>query len=146
MQPGEHDVYAALVTARNAQLQAQWTRIQIFMAFNAVALPLMFGTEGYELMKMIFSFAALAVHTGLMLSAIRSASWVNFYDQKLALLEELDRENEQRKSRVLVFSSREFKSKQQERFTSRRVFAPIGLVFVLLWLEESIVRCFGIIF
>lgn len=118
----------------------------MFLAFNAIALPLVFGTEGYEMMKTMISVVALAVHIGLMLSAIRSAGWVSFYDQKLSLFEDLDAEDQDMKSRVLVFSSREFKAKQQERFTSRKIFAPIGLMFVLMWLEESLVRCLSAVF
>lgn len=146
MRMGEPNVYSALVTARNAQLQAQWTRIQMFLVFNTVAIPLVFGTGQSELVKISVSMTAAGIHTALMLSALRSASWVAFYDLKLTKLELLDAEDETQKTRVSVFSSREFALRQSDRFASRRIFAPVGVMFVIVWVEETIRRLLVLIF
>ena len=140
MKTGEPNVYAALVTARNSQLQAQWTRIQMFLVFNTVAIPLVSGAGQSEAAKVAISFIASGIHIALMLSAFRSASWVGFYDLKLTQMEQLDSEDKEQKCRVPVFSSREFKARQSSRFASRRIFAPLGVMFVIFWIEEAVRR------
>lgn len=140
MQPGEHNVYAALVTARNAQLQAQWTRIQMFLVFNTVAIPLVFATGQSEAAKTAISVVAGGIHVALILSAFRSASWISFYDFKLVQMEQLDSEIDAQKIRVSIFSSREFEARQRSRLATRRIFTPVGVIFVVFWVEEAVRR------
>lgn len=139
MRDGEPNIYAALATLRNGQTQLQWSRVQMFLVFNTIAIPLVLGTGQPEGVKFALSFVGSIGHFALFVAAIRGDGWINHWDGKLAELERLDQEEENASgTRVQVFDNPDFEPRRKRGITSRKVFGPIGIAFLLFWLGQSI--------
>jgi hypothetical protein len=53
MQNAEPNLYGGLATIRNGDMQMQWSRAQMYLVFNTVALPLIFASETDENVKFV---------------------------------------------------------------------------------------------
>ncbi|OGC86998.1 hypothetical protein A3D70_02050 [Candidatus Adlerbacteria bacterium RIFCSPHIGHO2_02_FULL_54_18] len=139
MRNGEPNVYAALATLRNGYMQMQWSRVQMYLVFNTIALPLVFGTDAEETAKFVISATGLTVHTLLPIAIWRGERWVRFFCQRMADLEQLDQEEgSQSGPRVQTFGHPDFEALRGSRTASRKLFAPIAIALELAWLAEVI--------
>lgn len=109
MRNGEPGMFIGLSTMRNGHVQLQWSRIQMFVTFNAIALPVAFGTNQPAPVQLLISLVGFVMHIGLYLAGRRTIGWLEYWNEKLAALEELDQEGESTEgARVAVFSQHDF--------------------------------------
>ena len=135
MRDGEPNVYTALAILRNGQTQLQWSRIQMLLGFNAIAIPIIFGATQSEQAKLMASIVGMAGHFILIIAAIRASGWINYWDARIADLERIDSTDENPNGvRVQVFSSSEFESLKARGKYLNRAFVAVGIVFMLFWL------------
>jgi len=92
MQNGEPQIYTSLATLRNAQVQLQWSFFQLFFIFNSAAFSVLFGSRIDETLKFALVWSALLAQSGLCFASWRAINWLEYYDGKLADLEQLDQE------------------------------------------------------
>jgi hypothetical protein len=137
MRDGEPNIYGALATMRNGYTQMQWTRVQMFLVFNTVALPLVFGTAQSETVKLIISVVAVGIHAILFIATKRADNWIDYMDARMAELERLDAETET-EIRVFVFNRPQFGSMRNNPLASRKVFGFFGLLLAATWIWQSI--------
>lgn len=62
MRDGEPNMYTALSTLRNGQTQLQWSRIQMLLVFNMVAMPITTGGSQSEPAKLVLSMVGMIAH------------------------------------------------------------------------------------
>ncbi len=140
MRDGEPQIYTSLATLRNGYMQTQWSRVQMFLVFNTIALPLVFGivqTTQPELVRFVISLVGACMHLVLLNATLRADNWIKYLDDRMTELEQLDRED-QNGVRVFVFSHQDFTTMRHSWFASRRLFGIIGLAVAVTWLEESV--------
>ncbi len=137
MRNGEPGMFIGLSTLRNGYMQMQWSRVQMFLVFNTVVLPIVFGTDQSEAVKLVISIVGVASHVLLLNAVLRANGWTNLIDRTLVQLENLDKESEDG-VRVSFFSSADFQKARKSWFASRLVFGTIGIAVIVLWIEESI--------
>jgi hypothetical protein len=139
MRDGEPQIYTALATLRNGQTQLQWNRVQMFLVFNTIAIPLVMGTGQSAGVKFALSFIGLIGHFAIFVAAVRGDGWIDHWDGKMAELERLDQEEGNvLGSRVRIFDNMDFETRRRRGVTSRRIFGPIGIAFMLFWLGQSV--------
>lgn len=137
MRNGEPSMYIGLSGIRNGYMQMQWNRVQMFLLFNTVALPLVFGTGQPEVVKFVTSLVGVLIHL-LLLNAVRRANgWIIFLDKKLIHLEQLD-QDDPNGARIFVFSDPDFAAMRNRWFASRRIFALISTALVVIWIHRTI--------
>ena len=147
MRNGEPQIYTSLATLRNGYMLTQWARVQMLLVFNTIAIPIILGTEASTAMKLALSGMGFVGHFALFVAAVRSNGWIRYWDRRMAELERLDQEEGNASgTRVRVFDPPEFNSRRRRGITSRRVLAPIGIFFLLLWLFASVRHTFLLIF
>lgn len=135
-------MYMAVAVLRNGQTQLQWSRIQIFLVFNTVALPVVLGTGQPTAVKFALSAVGLAIHLVLLVAALRGNAWLTYWDERMAELERVDQEQETMDApRVPVFSDTGFREKRHSRVASRWFFGPFGIIALIFWLEEVVRYC-----
>ena len=137
MRDGEPQIYSAVATMRNGYTQMQWTRVQMFLVFNTVALPLVFGTTQTEGVQFLISVVAVVIHGILLIATTRADRWIDYLDSRMSELEGLDLED-QSGIRVAVFNRPEFRTMRHGLFASRRVFGLVGVLIAILWMWQSI--------
>jgi hypothetical protein len=140
MRDGEPQIYTSLATLRNGYMQTQWGRVQMFLVFNTIALPLVFGvvqTKQPELVRFVISVVGSCMHVVLLNATLRADNWIKYLDQQLVALERLDQEDPNG-VRVLPFSNPDFGEIRHSWFASRRLFGVIGLAVATLWIEEAV--------
>src|SRR6266404_2734767 len=103
MNDGEPQIYTSLATLRNGYMQTQWQRVQMFLVFNTIALPLIFGVAQPNQVKLIICVVGLGIHMVILQATLRADGWLSYLDSRLAELEQLDGENTN-SIRVKVFS------------------------------------------
>jgi hypothetical protein len=81
--------------------------MQAFLAFNALALPIVFGTQQSDSVKLAISIVGFFTHTGLISAVLRSTSLLRYWDVSLARLEALDADSEQ-STRIQIFNDSTF--------------------------------------
>lgn len=139
MRDGEPNIYIALATIRNGYIQLQWSRVQSYLVFNIVALPLVFGTGQVENVKFILCLIGIVFHTFIPLAVLRGERWTRYWNKKMAELERLDQQAANKSgSRVLVFSDPRFEAMRTSRIASRKIFAPIAIALEVIWIEEAV--------
>src|SRR3989344_8411660 len=129
---GEPSMFIGLATLRNGYMQMQWSRVQMFLLFNTVALPLVFGSGQTEIVKFVISGVGVLIHILLLNAVMRANDWIAFFDEKLFQFEQLD-QDDQNSTRVFVFSDPRFSKKRSSLFASRRLFA-----LIVIWTREAI--------
>lgn len=145
MRNGEPQIYTALATLRNGQAQMSWSKIQLFLAFNTIAAPLVLGAGQPDSLKLIISVAALVVHFAIIISALRGDYWQRYWEERMAELEELAAADQSDAgSRVRVFSHRDFRKVRYSGLASRKLFGPICIFVTAGWLEESIRHAYNL--
>lgn len=121
-------------------MQTQWNRIQMFLVFNSIALPIAFGITPNMVVtntvKMYVSIMAFCLHVVLINGTLRADRWIKYIDEKLKLLEIIE-ENELNAIRVKIFSDEKFWLMRKSKFASRRLFGAVGLAVMILWLVLS---------
>ena len=132
MRDGEPSMFIGLATLRNGYMQMQWSRVQMFLLFNTVALPLVFGSGQTEIVKFVISGVGILTHLLLLNAVMRANDWIAFFDEKLFQFEQLD-QDDQNSTRVFVFSDPRFSKKRSSLFASRRLFA-----LIVIWTREVI--------
>ena len=132
MRDGEPSMFIGLATLRNGYMQMQWSRVQMFLLFNTVALPLVFGSGQTEIVKFVISGVGVLIHILLLNAVMRANDWIAFFDEKLFQFEQLD-QDDQNSTRVFVFSDPRFSKKRSSLFASRRLFA-----LIVIWTREVI--------
>lgn len=137
MRDGEPQVYTALATLRNGYMQTQWARVQMFLVFNTVALPLVFGINSPDQVKMFISFVGFGMHGVILQSTLRADSWIKYLDARMIELEQLDQKGAH-SIRVLVFSHADFARKRHSWVASRRTFGLFGLAISVIWVLQSL--------
>lgn len=135
MRDGEPNMYAALATMRNGYLQMQWSRVQILIVFNTVALPVMFASNQSSDAKFAICAVAVGVHALIMLAVFRADMWISFIDSRLSALERVDWDSDAA-VRVRVFSHRDFTARRVTLFASRYFFGLLGVMISVLWLQQ----------
>jgi hypothetical protein len=136
MQDGEPQVYTSLATLRNAQVQLQWSFFQLFFIFNSAAISVVIGSKIAEALKLSLAGSALLAHFGLCFANWRAVRWLEFYDEKLAILEELDQEENTVRARIAVFSSDEFLTQRGNRW-ARRGYLLVYVFGIVFWLSQT---------
>jgi len=137
MRDGEPSMFIGLATLRNGYMQMQWSRVQMFLLFNTVALPLVFGSGQTEIVKFVISGVGILTHLLLLNAVMRANSWIKFLDGKLFQLEQLD-QDDQNGARVFIFSDPQFSEKRNSLVASRVIFSIIGIGAIVLWIREMI--------
>lgn len=137
MRDGEPNMYTALATMRNGYMQMQWSRVQMFIVFNTVALPLVFGTGQSSAVKFLIAMVAVGMHVLMLGATYRAELWIKHIDSRLASLEKLDWADQQG-VRVRVFAHVEFGEQRNSTFASRKVFGWLGVSIMILWLWQVI--------
>lgn len=136
MRNGEPNIYAALATLRNGYMQMQWGRVQMFLVFNMIAFPLVFGEGQLDRVKLIISIVGASGHLFLLQATLRADGWIKFLDARMRELERLD-EGDPNSSRVPVFNHRTFSSIRGSWFASRRAFAIGGIIVGGIWVWQT---------
>ena len=134
MKNGEPNIYAALATLRNGYVQGQWARLQLFLAFNAIAIPIVLTTSQSSDAKSLLSLVGILIHYAVLLGAIRANDWMDYLDGKLAELEELDADSEIDRVRILIFSDPDFGHKRQSKWSTRFSFIPLAILAISFWI------------
>jgi hypothetical protein len=137
MRDGEPNMYTALATMRNGYMQMQWSRVQMFLVFNTVALPLVFGTGQNDIVKLFVSTVGVGMHVLLLMATGRAEMWISYIDTRLSALERLDWDNVNA-VRVRVFSHVDFEAKRAGAFASRKIFGSLGATVMIVWLWQAI--------
>lgn len=137
MRDGEPQIYTSLATLRNGYMQTQWQRVQMFLVFNTVALPLVFGTTQLDQVKLFVSAVGLGMHGVILQATLRADNWIKFLDERMVELEGFDQEDPNA-VRVKVFSHVDFAGKRHSMFASRRIFGLFGLLVSAIWIWETI--------
>lgn len=137
MRDGEPNVYGAVATMRNGYLQGQWQRVQMFLVFNTVAIPLVLGTTSTDAIKLFISVAAVVVHLAVMHSTLRADYWLKFFDERMVEFERLDADNESG-IRVKMFSHPGFDTRRHSLLASRRFFGFVGIAALVFWIWQFI--------
>ncbi|RJQ36705.1 hypothetical protein C4552_02315 [Candidatus Parcubacteria bacterium] len=109
----------------------------MFLVFNTVALPIVFGTGQPEWVKFVISLVGLFVHLLILSATGRANNWIAFFDARLAALEEIDQDGSD-SARVKIFSDPEFEERRSRALASRRLFSGIGIFVALVWLVRAI--------
>ncbi len=142
MRDGEPQIYTSLATLRNGYMQTQWSRVQMFLVFNTIALPLVFGivqTTQPELLRFVISVVGAWMHVVLLNSTLRADNWIKYLDERMVELEQLDHEDQNLNGvRVHPFSHQDFATIRHSWSASRRLFGIVGLAIAGLWIEEAI--------
>lgn len=134
MRDGEPNMYTALAMLRNGQTQLQWSRIQMLLGLNAIAIPIAFASNQTEQAKLVVSVVGLVIHFILIVAAVRASGWIDYWDVRIADLERLDSEEENpNRIRVQVFSRPEFESFKTGGKYLNRAFVAVGILFMLFW-------------
>ncbi len=139
MRDGEPQVYTSLVTMRNTYMQLQWNRVQIFLVFNAFALPLTFSAlaaERTEVLRLIVTIFGFLLHVLLLIARERADRWIRFLDKRLVELEKLDPKEARDFLRVPVFSHWKYVTLRHSAITTRGLFGIFGAIMTLFWFEE----------
>lgn len=137
MRDGEPNIYGALATMRNGYTQMQWTRVQMFLVFNTVAIPLVLGSASTSAIKLFISVAAIVVHLAVMHATLRADHWLKFFDERMVEFEGLDADNENG-TRVRVFSHPGFDTRRHSWLASRRFFGFVGIAALVFWIWQFI--------
>lgn len=137
MRDGEPNMYTALATMRNGYMQMQWSRVQMFLVFNTVALPIVFGTGQNPNVKFLVSLVAVGMHVLMLMATYRAELWIQFIDNRLSTLEKQDWDSDQG-VRVRVFSHTRFEEQRNSAFASRKIFGWLGLAVMLLWVWQAL--------
>lgn len=143
VQNGEPQIYTSLTTLRNAQVQPQWSFFQLFFVFNSAALSVVLGDKQIdELLKFILSGSGFLTHCGLCFASKRAIDWLTYYDNKLAQLEEFDREESGgNKARIEVFSDYRLKERKGGKLAQHGYLLPLGLgtaVWIILTADHAV--------
>ena len=144
MRDGEPQIYTALATMRNGYMQSQWSRVQMFLAFNTIAFPFVFSSQQSEDVKFFLSLAGIFVHLILLQGTLRADMWISKIDAKMQSIEELDA-GEDVGTRVVFFTDQEFTRMRGSIFASRRIFWSVGIVVLVTWVLQTISHSYGII-
>jgi hypothetical protein len=137
MQNAEPNMYGALATIRNGYMQMQWSRAQMYLVFNTIALPLIFASDTEANVKLVLGIVGMWVTIFIPIAIYRGNVWSKFFNEKMAQLELLDEDGD-KATRVLVFSDPRFISIASKRFASRKLFVPLAIVLTSIWLEETV--------
>jgi hypothetical protein len=86
MRNGEPQIYTALATIRNGYVQSQWQRVQMFLTFNTIALPVVMATEQGPKISALVSVAGVLVHLILLQGTARANKWIERIDERLRQL------------------------------------------------------------
>ena len=148
MRDGEPNIYGALATLRSGQTQVQWSRIQMVVVFNAVALALVLGTgQLSEEVRLTIGIVGFAIHFGVLIASRRGDRWIQYWDGRMVELEQLDQEEGNTSgSRVSVFNRPDFSQMRGVGLTSRRVFGVVGIIATILWLGIPLYYAYKILF
>ncbi len=136
MRDGEPNIYGAIATIRNGYLQGQWQRVQMFLVFNTIAIPLVLATATSDKIRLAISSAAVFAHLAIMQGTLRADSWLEFFDARLVELENLDAD-ETTGTRVRVFSHPDFAARRRTWAASRRYFGFLGIIALIFWIWQS---------
>lgn len=145
MKNGEPSVYGGLTILRNGYAQQQWSGIQMFLAFNIIAVPLVFGMGQTELAKVVISSIGFAMHVVILGATRRASTWIAYFDRRLAKLEELDQESADG-MRVMVFTDSGFLRRRASPVASRWLFGVVGIFLAVGWLVLSLAQWFHYLF
>jgi hypothetical protein len=109
--------------------------MQAFLAFNAIAIPLVFGGQQMEGAKSLISAVGFLLHVGLTSAVVRSTELLKYWDESLRKLEQIDEDLESA-SRVPVFSGADFR-RHQEWVRLQIYILPFGSG-ILLWFYATL--------
>ncbi|RJQ34795.1 hypothetical protein C4568_01975 [Candidatus Parcubacteria bacterium] len=135
MRDGEPNMYMALATLRNGQAQRRWQRIQMMLAFDTIATPIMFSTVDIKT-RITLSLVGFAIHVALIIAAMNGEQSVRLYSDKLAEIEQLDQEKSvtnDARPRVQVFSGAEYSYLDRSTRRVYVMFMSLGYGLVLAW-------------
>ncbi len=139
MRDGEPQIYTSLATMRNGYMITQWQRVQMFLVFNTVALPLVFGTTQTEGVKFLISMVGMFIHGILLQATLRADNWIKYLDARMIELEALDADDANA-VRVKVFSHPDFATKRHSWLASRRFFGFFGLFVTSVWVWQFVLH------
>jgi hypothetical protein len=127
-------MYTGLCTSRASTIQLVWSAMQAFLVFNAIAIPIVFGSAQQEIVKFIIALVGFFAHVGFSLAAWYLTRLLWLWDQALRNLEQLDQGTDAA-PRVAVFSHPDF-ARHQERRPLIAFLFPFG-AGVALWFAAS---------
>ena len=137
MRDGEPNIYGAITIMRNGYSQGQWQRVQMFLVFNTIAIPLVLATATPDKIRLVIDVAAVIVHLAIMQATLRADTWLEFFDARMVELENLDADDVAG-VRVRVFSHPDFTPRRRTWLASRKSFGLIGILTLLFWIWQSI--------
>jgi hypothetical protein len=137
MRNSEPNMYAGLAIIRNGYMQMQWSRAQMYLVFNTVALPLVFKPETEYLVRFVLCLIALAVCVFLPVAMYGAHKWTNFYNGKMAEMERLDL-GQDAEPRVKVFSDDRFGLMTNRKLASRYTFSAFAGILTIVWSVEAV--------
>ena len=139
MQNAEPNVYGALATIRNGYMQMQWSRLQIYLVFNTVALPFVFNNSTNSRARAAITILGTIVSVWVPIAIWRGQVWLRYFNDKMAELERVDFGLE-KSIRVHVFSDIKFIKIARGRLASRKMFIPLAITVTMTWIERVYVE------
>jgi hypothetical protein len=136
MRGEEPNMYGAIATIRNGEATLRWTRMQVFLFFNSIAIPVLTRTELGEGGKLALSAVGLAMCLIWFMVTMRAQELLDFWDESMRLLELVDiNQQDPKKSqpRVLVFSSRRYRLLNDEWMSFHFILYGITVVAMFVW-------------
>jgi hypothetical protein len=133
LQNSEPNIYGALATIRNGYMQMQWSRVQMYLVFNTLALPLVFRPETEPNTALIVGIVGVIVSLFIPVAIYRGNWWSKYFSNKMAELEALDSKDE-KCPRVTVFNNDVYRSFSKKRYSSRKMFAPVAVILLAMWI------------
>jgi hypothetical protein len=137
MKHSEPNMYAAVAAVRNVYVQAQWSRAQIGLIFNTIAFPLIFNPSTDALLRFVISIVGVVLTMVLAIAIKRGSAWLDFYEKKLAQLEQLDCGSENA-PRITIFADPIFTSISKRRLASRKIGSFVSFALIAFWFWEAV--------
>jgi hypothetical protein len=118
-------------------MQMQWSRVQMYLVFNTLALPLVFRPETESNTRLIVGIVGVIVSLFIPIAIFRGNWWSKYFSNKMAELESLD-PNDGKCPRVAVFNDDQYRSFSKKRYSSRKLFAPVAVILLAIWIWVTV--------
>jgi len=137
MRGAEANIYSALATLQNGQIQSNWSRGNLHFIFHTIALPLVIGSTLDNKSKFGISVVGIALAVIIPFFILRGRQRMRYYYSKLAELERLDLGTDN-DPRVSVFSDRNFEEQRSFLFSTKKLWFAIWAISLVFWTATTI--------
>lgn len=143
MRSSEKTVYGSYASQRATEIQRQTSLLNMFLAFNAASISIVFGTDAPNIVKFILCTMGYTGHFVFTVGIIRGKRWIGFWSRKLSQLESVDQGKKENTSetsvtRVRAFADPEFQKIRLSETVISDLFGPVSIAFTCLWVYETV--------